>query len=94
MDKLEIQEANAVQRTPCIPEQIADHQENVIITCEDKRNDVVTFLFRSFSWLNFIPVLAVVPLILLLRPLFLFRCRHVLFKNDLKSYYYNYTTVL
>ena len=38
MDKLAMQEANAVQRTPCIPEQIADHQENVIITCEDTRN--------------------------------------------------------
>ena len=83
VDKLAIQEANAVQSTPCIPEQIADHQENVIITCEDTCNDVVTFLFPFFSWLNFIPVLAVIPLILLLRPLFLFRCRHVLFKNDL-----------
>lgn len=53
MDKLAIQEANAVQRTPCIPEQIADHQENVIITCEDTRNDVVTFLFPFFFLVKF-----------------------------------------
>ena len=53
VDKLAIQEANAVQRTPCIPEQIADHQENVIITCEDTRNDVVTFLFLFFFLVKF-----------------------------------------
>ena len=53
MDKLAMQEANAVQRTPCIPEQIADHQENVIITCEDTRNDVVTFLFLFFFLVKF-----------------------------------------
>ena len=43
VDKLAIQEANAVQSTPCIPEQIADHQENVIITCEDTRNKCCDF---------------------------------------------------
>lgn len=53
MDKLAIQEANAVQRTPCIPEQIADHQENVIITCEDTRNNVVTFLFPFLFLVKF-----------------------------------------
>ena len=53
VDKLAIQEANAVQRTPCIPEQIADHQENVIITCEDTRNHVVTFPFLFFFLVKF-----------------------------------------
>ena len=53
MDKLAKQEANAVQRTPRIPEQIADHQENVIITCEDTRNHVVTFLFPLLFLVKF-----------------------------------------
>ena len=31
MDKLAIQKTSALQCTPCIPEQFADHQENVIL---------------------------------------------------------------
>ena len=44
MDESAIQKAGAVQRTPCIPEQIADHQKSAI-TFEDTSNDVLSFLF-------------------------------------------------
>ena len=69
-DESAIQKAGAVQRTPCIPEQIADHQKRVI-TCEDTSNDVLSFFFLFLFLDKSQPcsVLALIPLILLLRPL-------------------------
>ena len=63
MDESAIQKAGAVQRTPCIPEQIADHQ--------DTSNDVLSFLFLFLFLDKSQPcsVLARIPLILFLRPL-------------------------
>ena len=70
MDESAIQKAGAVQRTPCIPEQIADHQKRVI-TCEDTSNNVLSFFFLFLFLDKSQPcsVLALIPLILLLRPL-------------------------
>ena len=70
MDESAIQKAGAVQRTPCIPEQIADHQKSAI-TFEDTSNDFLNFLFLFLILDKSQPcsVLARIPLILLLRPL-------------------------
>ena len=70
MDESAIQKAGAVQRTPCIPEQIADPQKSAI-TFEDTSNDFLNFLFLFLFLDKSQPcsVLARIPLILLLRPL-------------------------
>ena len=70
MDESAIQKAGAMQCTPCIPEQIADHQKSAI-TFEDTSNDVLSFLFLFLFLDKSQPcfVLARIPLILLLRPL-------------------------
>ena len=67
MDESAIQKAGAVQRTPCIPEQIAKR----VITCEDTSNNVLSFFFLFLFLDKSQPcsVLALIPLILLLRPL-------------------------